>query len=737
MKRTIIALILLCSGIVYSQQNTDYERLAKVCEYWGLIKYFNPRQPGSEFDSAFAANLPSMLNATTNEEWNSAITRWLSVLDDNMNRIVKSRKLPDGEIKSEFTKDSVLVVTINGRIFFEELYPAMYFLRNVLVQAQVSKGIVFDLRQSGQIPSVFNNSINDGFKSNGLDKYFATEVVPQYNSVYYSGYKGEIQEAGQYYSKNMVIHDCTDRGNYTGNKIVWIVNKYSELPCVALSLQASGKAIILSETSDVEMLLPFESTLQFTDDTFLNFRVSELLMPDNRKVKADYVYSASENPVELGLKFISEKTPNKNNTEYKNKQSASTESFNDKKETYPSVGYRILAAAKIYSVIENFFPYRKLMENDWQKVLVKSLPEFVNAKDDVEYGLAVAKMYAYIQDSHGFIVDNKGQDKVYGEAPSPMIVERVEEKAVVTRLRNDSVCVSNGISVGDIILRVNNIPVEDLLNKNIIYFSHSTPQSIMSLMTKISARGDEGKTAVYTIQDKNGNIRDVELKWTEKNNKNIVSDMYKYDTLALLEGNIGYADLTRMDVRQTDEMFDKFKDTKAIIFDMRGYPNGTAWSIAPRLTEKINVPVAIFRKPEVMSPNLLNSERLSNRSIYEFVQTIPVSEKWKYQGKTVMLIDHNAISQAEHTCLFFKEVNNTTFIGTPTKGANGDVTAFVIPGGMTLYFTGQGVYWVDGRQLQRIGIQPDIYVSPTIKGIIEGKDEIFDKAVEWINENVK
>jgi hypothetical protein len=36
----------------------------------------------------------------------------------------------------------------------------------------------------------------------------------------------------------------------------------------------------------------------------------------------------------------------------------------------------------------------------------------------------------------------------------------------------------------------------------------------------------------------------------------------------------------------SDAIFEKFKDTKGIIFDMRGYPRGTAWAIAPRINTK-------------------------------------------------------------------------------------------------------------------------------------------------------
>ena len=39
--------------------------------------------------------------------------------------------------------------------------------------------------------------------------------------------------------------------------------------------------------------------------------------------------------------------------------------------------------------------------------------------------------------------------------------------------------------------------------------------------------------------------------------------------------------------------------------------------------------------------------------------------KPRYAGRTVMLIDENAISQSEHSGLFYKTANGTTFVGSP------------------------------------------------------------------------
>jgi C-terminal processing protease CtpA/Prc len=102
-----------------------------------------------------------------------------------------------------------------------------------------------------------------------------------------------------------------------------------------------------------------------------------------------------------------------------------------------------------------------------------------------------------------------------------------------------------------------------------------------------------------------------------------------------------------------------------------------------------------------------------------------------------MLINEDAISQAEHTCLFFEVATDVTFIGTPTMGANGDVTFMILPGNLPVTFTGHNVRHADGRQLQRVGIQPSIKAAPTIRGVVAGHDEVLDRAVTYLQEKVK
>ena len=116
-----------------------------------------------------------------------------------------------------------------------------------------------------------------------------------------------------------------------------------------------------------------------------------------------------------------------------------------------------------------------------------------------------------------------------------------------------------------------------------------------------------------------------------------------------------------------------------------------------------------------------------------FLQPLPKDpSKPVYTGRVAVLIDDRAISQAEHTCLFFEAAAGATFVGAPTHGSNGDITVMRLPGGLRMSFTGQAVRHADGRQLQQVGIQPTIAAAPTIAGVRAGRDEVLERAVSWI-----
>jgi C-terminal processing protease CtpA/Prc len=396
---------------------------------------------------------------------------------------------------------------------------------------------------------------------------------------------------------------------------------------------------------------------------------------------------------------------------------------------YPAVEYRILAAYKIWSVFHYFFAYRDLMDEDWDDLLPVYLPKFIAAKDAREYNLTIAETLTHVADSHASI-ESKALSDYFGAAPTGLRLRLIEKQPVITQVL-DPDAAQAGVHAGDIVKKIDGETVLDRFKREARYVAASTPQALgATLMTRI-LDGPEGSTAALTIEDASGNRKDVNVK-RSASFLAALEIQRAGEAVKLLPGNIGYADLQRLTSADVDGLLEKFRAAKAIVFDARGESHDISERLAARLTEQRDAPAAVLTGPLTMAPDVPQSGVATQSSSFFLVQTIPNSTEWKYKNKTVMLIDERTIGQAEHAGLFFEAANKTAFIGSPSAGADGEVTSFVVPGGVTISFSSHDVRQVNGGKLQRLGLQPAVSVSPTIKGVRDSRDEVLEKALEYL-----
>ena len=388
---------------------------------------------------------------------------------------------------------------------------------------------------------------------------------------------------------------------------------------------------------------------------------------------------------------------------------------------YPRLEYRLLALFRAWTVIDLFFPYKDLIGEDWDDVLIRSIPAVEAAADPREYALALAEFWAHIRDSHGSVLSAELQS-FRGQSPAALILRSIEGRPVVTAVLGPAT--RGEVRVGDVVTHVDGEPVEARLEILSRYTATSTPQDRAGRLTGQLVFGPEGSTCRLTVQGEADEPREVEMPRSGANFARVRESSTREEAFRVLGGDIGYAHLGRLTTAQVDAMFEAFGSTRAIVFDLRNYPQGTAWSIAPRLNIRGVVHAASFRR-NVVGGDLGDDEGSAS---FAFLQPIPTTAKPKYAGKVVVLIDERAISQAEHTGLFFEAACKPTFIGSPTAGANGDVTRLVVPGGIVLRFERPRRPARRGRQLQRVGLTPDIEVRPTIAGIRAGRDEVLERA---------
>ena len=80
----------------------------------------------------------------------------------------------------------------------------------------------------------------------------------------------------------------------------------------------------------------------------------------------------------------------------------------------------------------------------------------------------------------------------------------------------------------------------------------------------------------------------------------------------------------------------------------------------------------------------------------------------------------------------FRSVAGAKVVGSTTAGADGDVSDIRLPGGHHSMLSGIGIFTPDRQVTQGVGIQADITVQPTIKGIRAGRDEVLEAAMAEI-----
>jgi C-terminal processing protease CtpA/Prc len=98
----------------------------------------------------------------------------------------------------------------------------------------------------------------------------------------------------------------------------------------------------------------------------------------------------------------------------------------------------------------------------------------------------------------------------------------------------------------------------------------------------------------------------------------------------------------------------------------------------------------------------------------------------------VILVDEITQSSAEYHAMAFRAVPGAIVVGSTTAGADGNVSTVPLPGGLSSLFSGIGVFYPDHRPTQRVGIVPDVVVTPTIEGIRAGRDEVLERAIRLI-----
>jgi hypothetical protein len=386
----------------------------------------------------------------------------------------------------------------------------------------------------------------------------------------------------------------------------------------------------------------------------------------------------------------------------------------------PDAGFRILALYRLWNIIEYWFPYRDLLDDDWDEVLQEFLPRFVEVENVDEYKLVLLSFIARIRDTHANLWSALDVRPPTGTCYWPIELRFIEGKATITAFTDSSLISNSGLEIGDIITAVDGVSIDTLIEEWSPFYCASNQTTRMRDIARYLPNGTCGESKL-TIE-RQGQSQTILLPRTQNSGRQPKPHDRPGETFQLLSPDIAYIKLSSIRISDVPEYIERASGTSGLIIDIRNYPSEfVVFALGRRLIEQ-PTPFARFTVGVLNNPGA-------------FTWTDPLKlfpETPGYQGNIAILVDEVSISQAEYTSMAFRAAPRAVVVGSTTAGADGNVSGIPLPGGLQTMISGIGVFYPDKSPTQRVGIIPDIFVEPTREGIRTGRDEILEAALSHI-----
>jgi C-terminal processing protease CtpA/Prc len=385
----------------------------------------------------------------------------------------------------------------------------------------------------------------------------------------------------------------------------------------------------------------------------------------------------------------------------------------------PDAGLRILSLLRLWNIVEYWFPYRNQLDDDWQSVLREFLPRVVEADDWDLFRLGLLALVARIGDTHANLWSELDVRPPRGSCHWPVAIRFIEGRATVAGFTDEVRGQASGLEIGDVIETVDGRPVDSLIDAWSPYYSASNQPTRLNAIARSLPRGDCGESTL-TIE-RLGESQTVIIARREGEPKPLLRDR-PGETFQLLSAEVAYLKLSSIRVQDIAEYLERASGTRGLVIDIRNYPSEfVVFALGARLVQQ-PTSFARFTVADLDSPGAF-----SWTPPLELQPALP-----GYPGKVAILVDEVSISQSEYTAMALRAGPQAVVIGSTTAGADGNVSPIPLPGGLRTIISGIGVFYPDKTPTQRVGIIPDIVVTPTIEGIREGRDEVLEEALRHI-----
>lgn len=386
------------------------------------------------------------------------------------------------------------------------------------------------------------------------------------------------------------------------------------------------------------------------------------------------------------------------------------------------VELNLLSLARLWNIIEYWFPYRQDLEVDWYSILHEYIPKVIQASSQSELHRELQVVLAQLNDGHAGVAGFFHQPP-FGNCRLPVGVRYLNEGVVVTHLYTTEA--NETLQLGDLILAIDGSSMSDLIEEWLPFYSASNLVARYNNISNVLTSLPCDKAATRVTFSRDGSEQELEI--SDYVVSQTLSNSLPGEAIQLLDEDITYIKISNLRLEEVDKAVEQAAVTGKLIIDARGYPQDfILYHLGSRL---IHTPT-LFAHVAFVHPMAPGAVTISEDKL-ELRPYQPV-----HLDALAILVDETTFSQSEFSVMAWREVPNAFVVGSTTAGAVGDMRKVPLPTGASAFFTAGRILDRAKRDVQFSGIIPDYYIKPTSANIANNYDVVLYKAIELLDMQV-